>query len=112
MLKLLSQCIETIYRAIEDQGSRDVLLLHAKLGLHESEVQRIAAREGKISLVPGHPIIVGTVKFVHKSGWVHMLSLDEQALAAAQRGLPPADAARHRKPSVRATVFQRQLWDC
>ncbi|QRK05212.1 hypothetical protein JQX13_34130 [Archangium violaceum] len=52
--------IEALYRALEDQGSRDVLLLHAKLGLHESEVQRIAAREGKISLVPGHPIIAGT----------------------------------------------------
>ncbi|WNG28424.1 hypothetical protein F0U62_33790 [Cystobacter fuscus] len=92
--------IEVLYRALEDQGSRDVLLLHAKLGLHESEVQRIAAREGKISLVPGHPIIAGTVKFVHKSGRVHTLSLDTQALAAAQRlqahGAPTPDQVRHR----------------
>ncbi len=92
--------IEALYRAINDQGSRDVLLLHAKLGLHESEVQRIAAGEGKISLVPGHPVITGTVKFVHKSGRVHTLSLDAQALAAAQRlqahGAPTPDQVRHR----------------
>jgi integrase len=92
--------IEVLYRALGDQGSRDVLLLHAKLGLHESEVQRIAAREGKISVVQGHPIIAGTVKFVHKSGRVHTLSLDSQALAAAQRlqahGAPTPDQVRHR----------------
>ncbi|RKH08466.1 site-specific integrase [Corallococcus sp. CA047B] len=92
--------IEVLYRALNDQGARDVLLLHAKLGLHESEVQRIAAGEGKITLVPGHPVISGTVKFVHKSGRVHTLSLDAQALAAAQRlqahGAPTPDQVRHR----------------
>jgi len=92
--------IEALYRALNDQGSRDVLLLHAKLGLHESEVQRIAAGDGRIALVPGHPVISGTVKFVHKSGRVHTLSLDAQALAAAQRlqahGAPTPDQVRHR----------------
>jgi len=90
--------IEALYRAPNDQGARNVLLLHAKLGLHESEVQRIPAGDGRIALVPGNPVISGTVKFVHKSGRVHTLSLDAQALAAAQR------LQAHGAPTVRSVI--------
>ena len=44
--------IEALYRSLKDQGSRDVLLLHAKLGLHESEVQRTLLARARSAWCP------------------------------------------------------------
>lgn len=78
------------------QSVRDCLLLHAKTGMHQSEVERLAKGGGKIAEVEGEEEIAGTITFVHKSGYVHTVSVDLQTLRAAQRlqqrGSAPADS--------------------
>ena len=76
--------VEALYGGVDEQPVRDVLCLHAKLGMHDSEVRRIAAGECRLERV-SHPVIKGTIKFVHKSGRVHTVSCDGQTFAAAQR---------------------------
>ncbi|MBI3184151.1 MAG: hypothetical protein HYZ28_18615 [Myxococcales bacterium] len=67
------------------QSARDCLLLHAKTGMHQSEVERLAKGDGKVAEVQDEGEIAGTITFVHKSGYVHTVSVDLQALRAAQR---------------------------
>jgi integrase len=78
------------------QSVRDCLLLHAKTGMHQTEIMRLAAGDGRVSVTDGEDEIAGTVTFVHKSGYVHTVSLGFQALRAAQRlqrrGSAPSDA--------------------
>lgn len=82
-------------RVTEVQCVRDVLLLHAKCGMHGTEIDRLARGEGKVKLLQGQGAIAGTITFIHKSGRVHVQSVDAQALAAAMRlqarGSAPAD---------------------
>lgn len=78
------------------QSVRDCLLLHAKTGMHQTEVMRLAAGEGKIEEIEDQGEIAGTITFVHKSGYVHTVSVDGQALKAAHRlqgrGSAPSDS--------------------
>lgn len=83
-------------RTVDVQSVRDCLLLHAKTGMHQTEVIRLAAGQGKIVEVENEVEIAGTITFVHKSGYVHTVSVDLQTLRAAQRlqrrGSAPADS--------------------
>ena len=72
-------------RKVEVQCVRDVLVLHAKCGMHATEIERLARGLGEVKPIEGQGEIAGTIKFVHKSGRVHIQSVDAQALAAAQR---------------------------
>lgn len=77
------------------QGVRDVLVMRAKFGMHQSEIDRLSSGNGIIKPVKGHGEIAGTIKFKHKSGDDHLVSVDVQGLAAAQRlqahGAPISD---------------------
>jgi len=83
-------------RKVDVQCVRDVLVLHAKSGMHATEIERLAGGLGEVKAVEGQGEIAGTIKFIHKSGRVHIQSVDAQALAAAQRlqvrGSAPVDS--------------------
>ncbi|QDE69474.1 hypothetical protein BHS09_22210 [Myxococcus xanthus] len=92
--------VERFYAAIESQAVRDVLCLRAKTGMHDSEIARIASGAGELREVDDPCGIKGTVKFRHKNGKVHIVSLDAQGFAAARRL-----QARKKSPS-RSTVHE------
>jgi len=77
--------VEKLYVAIGSQTVRDVLCLRAKTGMHDSEIARLASGKGELRVVNDPSGIAGTARFLHKNGRIHILSLDAQALAAAQR---------------------------
>jgi integrase len=89
------EAIEKLYQALGRVGKtptmqavqsvRDILCLHAKTGMHGTEVERLAKGEGKVTIQEGHGEIAATIKFIHKSGRVHVQSIDHQTLAAVQR---------------------------
>src|SRR2546421_8195712 len=83
-------------RTPDVQSVRDCLVLHAKTGLHQTEVERLARQEGTITEVEGQGEIAGTIYFLHKSGYEHTISVDLQTLRAAQRlqrrGSAPSDS--------------------
>ena len=82
-------------RVTNVQPVRDVLMRHAKCGMHGMEIDRLARGESKVKVLQGQGAIAGTITFVHKSGRVHVQSVDVQALGAAlrlqSRGAAPAD---------------------
>lgn len=57
-------------RVTDVQPVRDVLMLHAKCGMHGTEIDRLARGEGKVKVLQGQGAIAGTITFVHKSGRV------------------------------------------
>lgn len=67
------------------QGVRDVLVMRAKFGMHQSEIDRLSSGAAILKPLKGQGEIAGTVRFTHKSGQDHTLSLDAQGFAAAQR---------------------------
>jgi len=83
-------------RKVDVQCVRDVLVLHAKCDMHATEIDRLARGLGEVKPVEGQGEIAGTIKLVHKSGRVHIQSVDAQTLAAAQRlqarGSAPVDS--------------------
>lgn len=86
--------IEQLYRAIEDQGVRDVILIQTKLGCHFTEVVRMAdIKATQVTEFRDQGEIAGTVVFRHKRGDDHTCSVDAQTLAAIRRlrarGAPP-----------------------
>ena len=87
--------VQKVYAKVALQEVRDVITLHAKCGMHGTEIERLAKGEGQIRALEGHGEIAGTITFVHKSGEPHINSIDAQTLAAAQRlqarGYAPAD---------------------
>lgn len=102
--------VEALYRAIapwkstragwgdrpqDVQPIRDLLLLLAKTGMHTSEADRIARGLVQLTRVAGQGEIAATLRFTHKSGLVHLVSIDAQTLAAVERlqarGSLPAD---------------------
>jgi integrase len=87
---------ESTRRTTDVQCVRDVLCLHAKTGMHGTEIERLARGEGKVTLLKEPGEIAATVRFVHKSGRVHVQSIDRQTLAAVQRlqarGAAPVDS--------------------
>ena len=66
------------------QLARDVFRLQVHLGMHYTEVARLAARAGTVEQVD-HPVIKGVVAFPHKGGFEHRVSLDARGYAAAMR---------------------------
>ena len=87
---------ETTRRTTEVQCVRDVLCIHAKTGMHGTEIERLARGEGKVAMLEEPGEIAATVTFIHKSGNVHRQSIDRQTLAAVQRlqarGAAPVDS--------------------
>jgi hypothetical protein len=78
------------------QAVRDCMRLQVCYGLHLSEVQRIAnGADAVVTVLEGQGEIAGTVRYRHKSGDPHTVSLDAKALAAVQRlqarGRAPTD---------------------
>ncbi|WNZ59119.1 hypothetical protein QEG98_23780 [Myxococcus sp. MxC21-1] len=67
------------------QSVRDVLLIHCKTGMHATEIERLARGEGKVRVVKDQGEIAATITFIHKSGRVHVQSIDMQTLAAVRR---------------------------
>ena len=66
------------------QSVRDVLVLRALCGMHHTEIDRLARGAWKVKKVD-HGEIKGTITFIHKSGEPHRVSINAQALAAAER---------------------------
>jgi integrase len=64
--------------------------------MHSTELERLAKGEGKVTPLEDQGEIAATVKFVHKSGRVHIQSIDRQTLEAVQRlrarGSAPVDS--------------------
>ncbi|QRO01424.1 hypothetical protein JRI60_21590 [Archangium violaceum] len=87
---------EATRRTTEVQCVRDVLCIHAKTGMHGTEIERLARGEGKVVVLEEPGEIAATVTFIHKSGNVHRQSIDRQTLAAVQRlqarGAAPVDS--------------------
>ncbi|WP_257455632.1 tyrosine-type recombinase/integrase [Archangium lipolyticum] len=77
--------VEKLYAAVNSQVVRDVLCLRAKTGMHNSEIERLASGKGELRVINDPSGIAGTARFLHKNGRVHIISLDAQGLAAAQR---------------------------
>jgi integrase len=95
------------YRPPEEcdaQPLRDLLLLHAKCGLHYTEIERLAKGEAgsRIDVVEGKGEIAAVLQIAHKGGEHHPQSIDLQTLAAARRLV-----ARGSPPSI--THFTRKL---
>ncbi|MCY1077403.1 site-specific integrase [Archangium lansingense] len=67
------------------QSVRDVFVLRAKCGMHGTEIERLAEGKGTIRVLENEGEIAGTLVFPHKRGGEHVVSVDAQALAAAQR---------------------------
>ncbi|MFL5356109.1 site-specific integrase [Archangium sp.] len=87
---------EETRRMTDVQCVRDVLCIHAKTGMHGTEIERLAKGEGKVAVFKDQGEIAATVTFIHKSGNVHRQSIDRQTLAAVQRlqarGAAPVDS--------------------
>jgi integrase len=86
------KAVERVYAAVPSQWVRDVVCLRVKTGMHHSEVERLAQGKGELRQLDLACGIAGTIRFVHKSGRVHIISLDAQAFAAAQRLRAEGDA--------------------
>jgi len=70
-------------RVTNVQPVRDVLMRHAKCGMHGMEIDRLARGESKVKVLQGQGAIAGTITFVQKSGRVHVQSVG--ALPCASR---------------------------
>lgn len=78
--------VEVVYARVENQRVRDVIMLRAKLGMHDSEIRRIALGKCSLRRVSDPSGIEGTITFEHlKKGAVHSVSCDAQTFAAAER---------------------------
>ncbi|WNG37881.1 hypothetical protein F0U61_32515 [Archangium violaceum] len=82
---------------------RDVFVLRAKCGMHGAEIERLARGEGSIRVLEDEGEIAATLIFKHKRGGEHVVSVDAQALAAAQR-LQAAGKAPDRVATGRAVA--------
>ncbi|MGO9828519.1 MAG: hypothetical protein ACLPJH_00135 [Myxococcaceae bacterium] len=78
--------IEAVYSHLSgSQEQRDMFRVLATTGMHISELARLAAGKGVVKAVSGQGAIAGTVKFTHKNGRPHVLSLDRATYDAAER---------------------------
>lgn len=81
---------------VDVQPVRDVLRLHCTTGMHATEIERLARREGTLRRLQGQGEIAATITFVHKSGRVHVQSVDAATAAAVERlqarGSAPVDS--------------------
>lgn len=78
--------VESVYRHVTSQAARDVLVLRAKVGLHDTEIARIAQGSAALRRIDDPSGIAGTITFYHlKKDAQHVVSVDAQVLAAAER---------------------------
>lgn len=78
--------LEQVYAEVSSQALRDTLCLRAKAGMHDTEIARVASREAVLRLLDDPSGIKGTITFRHlKAGKVHVVSVDTQTFAAAER---------------------------
>ena len=91
------------FEIVDLQPVRDVFLLRAKCGMHGTEIERLARGEGTIRVLENEGEIAATLVFPHKRGGEHVVSVDAQALAAAQR-LQAAGKAPDRVATGRAVA--------
>lgn len=82
--------VETVYRHVNSQVVRDVLLVSAKTGLHQKEIGRMAAGFGRLWPTPDQGEIAGVLEVKHKRKYgknraVHVQSVDAQTYAAIER---------------------------
>jgi integrase len=89
---------------VDLQPIRDVFVLRAKCGMHGTEIERLARGEGAIRVLEDEGEIAGTLVFPHKKGGEHVVSIDAQALAAAQR-LQARGKAPDRVATGRAVAY-------
>ncbi len=95
--------VEEAYRLVRWQVVRDMLMLKAKTGMHESEIARIAEGKGELTRVSDPSGIEGVLVFDHlKKGSQHAVSVDAETYAAAERLVERGGAATN-------TVFVREL---
>lgn len=78
--------VQRLYAELISQLARDTVCLRVKTGMHDTEIDRIAQGGGVLRRIDDSSGIVGIVVFPHlKKGRMHVLSLDAQAFAAAER---------------------------
>lgn len=93
--------VEAVYRATRSQRMRDVVCVRVKTGMHHTELERLGRGDNgaRLRLVNDPCGIVGTAVFIHKKKRKHIVSLDAQAFAAAQRlrrvGVPHSSSVDH-----------------
>lgn len=81
-----AQIIERLYATLGEQRCRDVIVIRSKLGMHDTEIGRIARGEALLRRLDNQGEIAGTITFPHlKAGKIHVVSADAQTLAAAER---------------------------
>jgi len=85
--------VEAVYSRLAPQEARDILAVRARTGMHESELARIIRGEAVIREVWLDCGIAAVVRFSHKSGRMHLQSVDAATLGALRR-LREAWAAR------------------
>jgi integrase len=93
--------VAAVYSRIAPQDVRDVLRVRCATGCHETELARIIAGQSEIREVGDPCGIAATVRFTHKSGRVHVQSIDAPTLAALRRliarGLALDNKRQHRE---------------
>lgn len=87
------EVVEKVYAMLTTQYVRDLFVLRAKLGMHHTEIDRLARGKGVLRRVDDPSGIVGTATFPHKVK-THVVSMDAQTFAAAER-LQAAKRAPH-----------------
>jgi integrase len=105
--------VEQMYERIPNQRVRDVILLRAKLGMHDSEIRRIALGQVALRRVADPSGIEGTIAFQHlKKGKPHVVSCDASTFAAAER-MVAGKAVVERKTVARnlKTAAERMVED-
>jgi integrase len=78
--------LQQVFVRIGSQACRDVFRVRAMTGLHVSEIERVAKKDGgRIEKLEGLGEIAGRVIVRHKSGRTHVQTVDAETLAALQR---------------------------
>ncbi len=88
--------VEAIYARIPTAPVRDALRVRAATGMHFSEIVRVAQGQAKIVRLKDQGEIAATVRFDHKRGNAHTVSVDAPTLAAILRLCAAGDAPSER----------------
>jgi len=75
----------TVYGRLESQACRDTFFLRATLGMHGTEVCRLAEGKGRLEVVEDPGGIYAVAVFPHKNGSAPRLSLSRRQYWAAKR---------------------------
>lgn len=78
--------VARVYAHLPSQAVRDTIRLRAMLGMHDTEIDRIARGEGHLKRVSDPSGIEGVIVFDHmKKGKEHAVACDAETFAAAER---------------------------